>query len=289
MEGKKTEILDIIYEQLLECFMGVDYQDKEVLQRKRTYLRNGDMDDRFVTVEIPEELEIEGQQFISIEEFIAYLKTIKLTGLKEDRIDRHIISVREAKEFLLDKYYEKVISDVDYKKGAIRKVEQEGIVFLDEIDKIAIPEGKVQATKSPSSDGVQRDLLPIIEGTTVSTKYGDVKTDHILFIASGAFSGSKPEDLMPELLGRLPIRVALKMLSQADLIRILKEPEHNLLMQQQALLLQEGLEVEFTEEGVETIGWYASEANVNQENLGARRLHQLVEKVVEELGFDYAD
>ncbi len=191
------------------------------------------------------------------------MKTIKLTGIKEDRIEKHIISVREAKEFLLDKYYEKVISDVDYKKGAIRKVEQEGIVFLDEIDKIAIPEGKIQATKSPSSDGVQRDLLPIIEGTTVSTKYGDVKTDHILFIASGAFSASKPEDLMPELLGRLPIRVALKMLSQADLIRILKEPEHNLLMQQQALLKQEGLEVEFTDEGVETIGWYASEANVN--------------------------
>jgi ATP-dependent protease HslVU (ClpYQ) ATPase subunit len=124
MESKRTEILDIIYDQLLECFMGKDYHDKDILEKKMNYLKNGDMDDRFVTIEIPEELELEGQQFISIEEFISYLKTIKLTGLKEDKaVDKHIISVREAKEFLLDRYYEKVISDVDYKKGAIRKVE----------------------------------------------------------------------------------------------------------------------------------------------------------------------
>jgi ATP-dependent HslUV protease ATP-binding subunit HslU len=181
----------------------------------------------------------------------------------------------------------KLVNDEDLKLRAIGNVEQNGIVFLDELDKIAGREGRVGA--DVSREGVQRDLLPLIEGTTVSTKYGPVKTDHILFIASGAFHVAKPSDLLPELQGRLPIRVELKGLTRDDLRRILTEPEANLIRQHQALILTEGVTLVFTDEAIDAVADAAVVVNASVENIGARRLQTILEKVVEEISFSAAD
>ncbi|MDG7055345.1 MAG: ATP-dependent protease ATPase subunit HslU [Wolbachia endosymbiont of Menacanthus eurysternus] len=192
------------------------------------------------------------------------------------------VKVREAREILINEESEKLMDEDKIIKEAIDLVSNEGIVFLDEIDKIA---ARTEVKGEVNREGVQRDLLPLLEGTTVSTKYGHVKTDHILFIASGAFHLSKPSDLLPELQGRLPIRVELKALTQEDLIRILKEPESSLLKQYIALMKTENVMLEFTDDGIETIAEIAFTVNRQVENIGARRLHTIMEKLLDEISF----
>ncbi len=192
------------------------------------------------------------------------------------------VKVKEAREILVNEESERLIDEDKIIKEALDLVSNEGIVFLDEIDKIA---ACTEVKGEVNREGVQRDLLPLLEGTTISTKYGHVKTDYILFIASGAFHQSKPSDLLPELQGRLPIRVELKALTQEDLIKILKEPESSLLKQYIALMKTENVTLEFTDDGIETIAEIAFTVNRQVENIGARRLHTIMEKLLDEISF----
>jgi ATP-dependent HslUV protease ATP-binding subunit HslU len=195
--------------------------------------------------------------------------------------------VKEARKVLMEQETEALIDRAQVAEQAVERVENQGIVFLDEIDKVCGP----QSTHGPdiSRQGVQRDLLPVVEGTTVNTKHGPVRTDHILFIAAGAFHTSKPADLMPELQGRFPIRVELTDLTRADFLRILTEPKHALTKQYAELLKTEGVDLEFTKDGIEAVADIAFEVNRTHQNIGARRLHTILEKVVEEVSFDGPD
>ncbi len=201
--------------------------------------------------------------------------------------EKRKLSVKESYDFLLNEESDKLIDNDNLIKRAINNVEQDGIVFIDEIDKICGKSGRGSA--EVSREGVQRDLLPLIEGSTVSTKYGSVKTDHILFIASGAFHVAKPSDLLPELQGRLPNRVELSALTQEDFIRILKEPENNLVKQYEELIGTEGVKLKFTEEAISEIARIASQVNEDVENIGARRLHTILEKVLDDISFSASD
>eukprot|EP01036_Dinobryon_divergens_P022744 gene22744-31031_t len=197
------------------------------------------------------------------------------------------MSIREARPYLEESEEEKLLGEYDVTKEAIVAVEQSGIVFIDEIDKL-VTSGDHRGADA-SSEGVQRDLLPLIEGSTFSTKYGNVNTDFILFIASGAFHASKPSDLLAELQGRLPIRVTLKGLTEADLYLILTEPVNNLIRQQVELLKSEGVELVFTDGAIREIARVAYVTNQSVENIGARRLHTVIERVMEEISFDAPD
>ncbi len=197
------------------------------------------------------------------------------------------MTVKESHEILINDESDKLIEQDKIIKSAKHSTENNGIVFLDEIDKISARTEKVGG--DVSREGVQRDLLPLIEGTTVSTKYGPVKTDHILFIASGAFQLAKPSDLLPELQGRLPIRVELDALNSEDFKRILKEPDNSLIKQYKALLKTENVDLEFTDDGIDTIAIIANEVNSTVENIGARRLHTIIERVLDEISFTATD
>ncbi|HXW24903.1 MAG TPA: ATP-dependent protease ATPase subunit HslU [Xanthobacteraceae bacterium] len=197
------------------------------------------------------------------------------------------VLVRDSYEILINEESDKLLDQDQLVTDALRAVENNGIVFLDEIDKICARDGRIGA--DVSREGVQRDLLPLIEGTTVSTKHGTVKTDHILFIASGAFHVSKPSDLLPELQGRLPIRVELKPLSRDDFVKILTEPEASLIKQTVALLKTEGVDLQFTDDAVDAIADIAVEVNANVENIGARRLQTVMERVLDEISFAAPD
>ena len=203
------------------------------------------------------------------------------------RTTRKRMPVSDAYEVLMAEESDKLLDDETVARDALQVVEQNGIVFIDEIDKICAREewrgGDV------SREGVQRDLLPLIEGTTVSTKYGPVKTDHILFISSGAFSVAKPSDLLPELQGRLPIRVELSALDRKDFIRILTEPENSLIKQYVALMATEGVTLDFADDGIEAIARISAEVNTSVENIGARRLHTVMEKVLDDISFTASD
>jgi ATP-dependent HslUV protease ATP-binding subunit HslU len=205
------------------------------------------------------------------------------TAKKMSVSDSHRVLIAEESDKLLDQ--ERVVRE------AIQSVEQNGIVFLDEIDKICgrSDRGGGYSGADVSREGVQRDLLPLIEGTTVATKHGTIKTDHILFIASGAFHLAKPSDLLPELQGRLPIRVELKALDRADLRRILTEPEASLIKQYRALLATEGLRLEFGDDAIDEIALLAEQINATVENIGARRLHTILERLLEEISFNASD
>ncbi len=202
----------------------------------------------------------------------------------QDRKKTRKLPIKDAMNLLVDEEAARLIAEDDVKQAAISHVENRGIVFLDEIDKVCRRENSQGA--DVSREGVQRDLLPLIEGTTVQTKFGAVKTDHILFIASGAFHLAKPSDLVPELQGRLPIRVELNALTPGDFARILTEPDHSLVRQYQALLATDGIDVEFVSTGIEALAEIAAEVNEKTENIGARRLHTLMERVLEDLLFE---
>ena len=255
--------------------------------RKR--LRNGDLDDNEIEVAVKEggnmpSFEIPGMPganigMINISDMLG-----KSMGTKPKRKK---MSVKESYEILMNEESDKLIEQDKIIKSAKNTTENNGIVFLDEIDKISARTDRVGG--DVSREGVQRDLLPLIEGTTVSTKYGPVKTDHILFIASGAFQLAKPSDLLPELQGRLPIRVELDPLTSDDFKRILREPDNSLIKQYKALLDTENVELEFTEDGIDTIANIATEVNSSVENIGARRLHTIIERVLDDISFTATD
>ena len=255
--------------------------------RKR--LRNGDLDENEIEVAINESsnmpsFEIPGMPganigMINISDMLG-----KSMGNKSKRKK---MSVKESYEILMNEESDKLIEQDKIIKSAKNTTENNGIVFLDEIDKISARTDRVGG--DVSREGVQRDLLPLIEGTTVSTKYGPVKTDHILFIASGAFQLAKPSDLLPELQGRLPIRVELDPLTSEDFKRILKEPDNSLIKQYKALLSTENVDLKFTDDGINTIANIATEVNSSVENIGARRLHTIIERVLDEISFTATD
>jgi ATP-dependent HslUV protease ATP-binding subunit HslU len=209
-------------------------------------------------------------------------------NLGQKRTQKRKLKISEAMQQLADEEAGRFVNEEEIKLTALRNVESNGIVFLDEIDKIA---GRESGSHGPmvSREGVQRDLLPVIEGTTVNTKYGMVKTDHILFIGAGAFHVAKPADMIPELQGRFPIRVELESLSKPDFIRILTEPKNALVKQYQNLLSTEGLDIQFSADAIDEIATMAVEINTSSENIGARRLHTIMEKVMEDISYEASD
>src|SRR5260370_389958 len=212
---------------------------------------------------------------------------VKLVRDEKGRLNRET-AIRHAREIIVQEEAEKLVDQQNVAREAIERVEQSGMVFLDEIDKIA---GRQQASHGPdvSREGVQRDLLPIVEGTTVNTKYGMVKTDHILFIAAGAFHVAKPSDLIPEMQGRFPIRVELESLTEDDFVRILREPKNALTMQYSALLSTEAVELKFSDDAIREVARYAALVNQKPENIAARRLHTILERVLDGLSFEASD
>ncbi len=256
---------------------------------KEKRLRNGDLDNNEIEIDINEtgqmpQFEIPGMPganvgMINISEMLG-----KSMGGKAKKKK---LSVKESHEILIAEESDKLIEQDKIIKSAKVSTENNGIVFLDEIDKVSARGDRIGG--DVSREGVQRDLLPLIEGTTVSTKYGTIKTDHILFIASGAFQLAKPSDLLPELQGRLPIRVELNALTSEDFKKILREPDNSLIKQYKALLKTEKINLEFTNGGIETIAELATEVNSSVENIGARRLHTIIEKVLDEISFTATD
>ncbi|MGD9985125.1 MAG: ATP-dependent protease ATPase subunit HslU [Porticoccaceae bacterium] len=262
-------------------------RDSGTRQLFRKKLREGDLDDREIEIEVsatPVGVEIMAPP--GMEEMTSQLQSL-FANMGSGRTKRRRLPVAKALKLLTDEEAGKLVNDDDIKARALANAEQNGIVFIDEIDKVA-RRGEVSGS-DVSREGVQRDLLPLIEGCTVSTKFGMIRTDHILFIASGAFHFSKPSDLIPELQGRLPIRVELESLTAEDFGRILTEPHASLTEQYRELLATEGLNVEFTADGIRRIAEIAFEVNERTENIGARRLHTVMERLVEELSFDAGD
>jgi ATP-dependent HslUV protease ATP-binding subunit HslU len=264
-------------------------QPTETRDKLGRWLDEGKLDEREIEIDVKE------QQFPSfeiftpqgVEEMGVNVKDM-LPGLFGGRSKRKKMRIGDAREIIVQEESDKLIDQQNVAREAIERVEQSGIVFLDEIDKIA---GRQQAAHGPdiSREGVQRDLLPIVEGTTVNTKYGMVKTDHILFIAAGAFHVAKPSDLIPELQGRFPIRVELESLTEDDFVRILHEPKNALTMQYSALLSTEGVELTFADDAVREIARFAQTVNDKTENIGARRLHTILERLLDELSFEASD
>jgi ATP-dependent HslUV protease ATP-binding subunit HslU len=257
-------------------------------EKLRTSLREGKLDERIVEIDVRERAfpSFEIITNTGVEEMDVNLKDM-IPGLFGQKSKKRKMRVAEALDYLVQEEEHKLIDMDQIQRIAVDRVEQSGIIFLDEIDKIA---GR-ESGHGPdvSREGVQRDILPIIEGTTVNTRYGMVRTDHILFVAAGAFHVSKPSDLIPELQGRFPIRVELKPLSVEDFVRILKEPKNALIKQYTALLDTEGIKLSFTNEAVLEIANYAARVNENAENIGARRLHTIMEKLLEEVSFEGPD
>ena len=278
-------------DRLLELLMPAQPEASESIERTREKLRDklraGKMDDRLVEIDVKER----GPTFeiatnMGVEEMDVNLKDI-LPGLFAGRTRKRKMRVGEALDYLIQEEEQKLIDMDQVTRVALDRVERSGIIFLDEIDKIA---GR-ESGHGPdvSREGVQRDILPIVEGTTVNTRHGFVRTDHILFIAAGAFHVSKPSDMIPELQGRFPIRVELKSLTEEDFVRILKEPKHALVKQYQALLETEGIKLTFTPDALVEIAGFAARVNQSTENIGARRLHTIMEKLLEEVSFEGPD
>ena len=256
--------------------------------KMREWLRAGKLDDRSVEVEVSEggaSMRLFTQQ--GMEEMGINLQDI-MPGLMGGKRKTRKVKVSEAMDLLTHEEEEKLIDKDEISREAVQRAEQSGIIFIDEIDKVA---GKGSGGHGPdvSREGVQRDLLPIVEGSRVNTRYGLIRTDHILFIAAGAFHMTKPSDLLPEMQGRFPIRVELTSLRREDFVRILREPQNALILQYTSLLATEGVEVTFTGDAVESLADYAADINDRLENIGARRLHTVIEKVVEDISFNAPD
>jgi ATP-dependent HslUV protease ATP-binding subunit HslU len=260
-------------------------QFQKTREKLRAQLREGKLDNRPVELEVREKsfptIEVAGPQ--GVEEMGINMKDM-LGNLFQGRTKRQRMRVEEALEYIVQEEEERLVDMDAVARAALERVESSGIIFLDELDKVA---GRESGSGGPdvSREGVQRDLLPIVEGTTVNTRYGMVRTDHILFIAAGAFHVSKPSDLIPELQGRFPIRVELDTLTLEDFKRILTEPKNSLLKQYKALLETEGIELDFTEDAVDSVARFAVRVNEQTENIGARRLHTIMEKVLDEISF----
>ena len=257
--------------------------------RKR--LRNGDLDNNEIEIEVQntsggmQSFEIPGMPGGNVG--MVNLGDILGKSMGNKKGKKKKMSVKESHDILVAQESDKMIEEDKIIKEAKKATEENGIVFLDEIDKVSARSDRVGG--DVSREGVQRDLLPLIEGTTVSTKHGPIKTDHILFIASGAFQLAKPSDLLPELQGRLPIRVELNALKEEDFIRILKEPDNSLIKQYKELLKTENVNLEFTDNGIDTLAKISAEVNSSVENIGARRLHTIIEKVLDDISFNATD
>jgi ATP-dependent HslUV protease ATP-binding subunit HslU len=263
---------------------GVQSRRRRTREKLRQLLRDGKLEEREVEVEVQQTPSLDGMMVpMGGGEGMDYNFTEMLQDMLPKRTKRRTVSVSEARRILLQDELEKLVDMDEVVNEALYRAEEMGIVFLDEIDKIAGERGG--AGPDVSREGVQRDLLPIVEGSTVTTKYGLVRTDHMLFIAAGAFHVAKPSDLIPELQGRFPIRVELKPLVEADFVRILQEPKNALLTQYRALVETEGARVDFSEDGVKEIARIASELNERMENIGARRLQTVMTTLLEEMLF----
>ena len=283
-----TKAQKLAEERVLDALVG---NNASVATREsfRKRLRNGDLDDNEIEIAISENsqmpsFEIPGMPGANIGMINISDALGKSLG---KRPKKKKMSVKESHEILINEESDKLIEEDKIIKSAKDTTENNGIVFLDEIDKISARTDRVGG--DVSREGVQRDLLPLIEGTTVNTKYGPIKTDHILFIASGAFQLAKPSDLLPELQGRLPIRVELDALNSEDFKKILKEPDNSLIKQYKALLKTENVELDFSEDGIDLIATIASEVNNTVENIGARRLHTIIERILDEISFTASD
>ena len=284
----RTKVQKLAEERVLDAIVGskASIATRESFRKR---LRNGDLDDNEIEISVNENnnmpsFEIPGMPganvgMINISDVLG-----KSIGSKAKRKK---MTVKESYEILMNEESDKLIEQDKIIKSAKDSTENNGIVFLDEIDKISARTDRVGG--DVSREGVQRDLLPLIEGTTVNTKHGPIKTDHILFIASGAFQLAKPSDLLPELQGRLPIRVELEALTSDDFKRILREPDFSLIKQYVALLKTENVDLEFSDDGIDAIANIASEVNATVENIGARRLHTIIEKILDEISFTATD
>ncbi|OPA78145.1 HslU--HslV peptidase ATPase subunit [Campylobacter pinnipediorum subsp. pinnipediorum] len=248
--------------------------------------RNGDLDDLTIEIEV-EQSAIDTNSHMPPDMAQMQESFIKIIGITNKNVKKDM-KVKDAKKALESEANEKILNIDDIKSEAIRRAENEGIIFIDEIDKVAVSSGN-SSRQDPSKEGVQRDLLPIVEGSLVSTKFGNIKTDHILFIAAGAFHISKPSDLIPELQGRFPLRVELNSLDESVLYKILTQPKNSLLKQYIALLKTENVELVFDDEAIKEIAKIAQNANENMEDIGARRLHTVIEKVIEDISFEASD
>ena len=262
-------------------------EDSATRQVFRKKLREGQLDDKEIDIEVAQtQMGVEIMAPPGMEEMTNQLQSM-FSGMGGAKKQSRRMKIKEAFKMLTDEEAANMVKEDELKQSAVELVEQHGIVFLDEIDKVC--KNGSSSSGEVSREGVQRDLLPLIEGCTVSTKYGMIKTDHILFIASGAFHLSKPSDLIPELQGRLPIRVELNALTPDDFRRILKEPNASLTEQYIALLKTEGVDISFTDEGIHRVAELAFKVNESTENIGARRLHTMMERLLEELSFSASD
>jgi ATP-dependent HslUV protease ATP-binding subunit HslU len=287
-DSAEERVLEILLPRAQAGFTGdAGSKDNDTRQRFRKMLREGQLDDREIEIEVramPVGVEIMAPP--GMEEMTQQLQGM-FQNLGGGRTRPRKLKIKEGLKLLVDEEAAKMINEEELKLRAVENAEQNGIVFIDEIDKIARRQETTGA--DVSREGVQRDLLPLVEGCTVNTKYGTVKTDHVLFIASGAFHMSKPSDLIPELQGRLPIRVELEPLVVGDFVRILTEPDASLCRQYKALMATEGVTLEFADSGVQRLAEVAFEVNERTENIGARRLHTVMERLLESVSFEAAD
>ncbi|BBL37776.1 ATP-dependent endopeptidase hsl ATP-binding subunit [Coxiella burnetii] len=293
-EAAEERVLDALIPPARRGFQGEPTAEEKPTEKKesatrqlfRKKLRNGELDDKEIEVEVSAHPSFEIMGPPGMEEMVSQLQGI-MSSMSSRRSKSRRLKVKDALRILGEEEAAKLVDEDQIKSTALASVEQNGIVFIDEIDKIVKREGAVGA--DVSREGVQRDLLPLVEGSTVFTKYGMVKTDHILFIASGAFHIAKPSDLVPELQGRFPIRVELKALTADDFVRILTEPKASLTEQYTELLKTENFGLSFTKDGIKRLAEIAYQVNDRSENIGARRLHTIMERLLEEVSFEATD
>ncbi|EGC31852.1 hypothetical protein DICPUDRAFT_49939 [Dictyostelium purpureum] len=284
-ESHKANIEADVEKEIITNILGPNGSNGSIEELTKLY-RNKSIETIMVEIDVPNSFDKQHSSSIQLDDESPFIRLLVPGAASEKNSKKRKVTVSEARAILEKTYREKYTVSQDVTKLAIQSVEQNGIVFLDEIDKICTPRENYKNGGDASSDGVQRDLLPIIEGCNVSTKYGMVDTSKILFIASGAFHNSKPSDLISELQGRLPIRVELKPLEEEDFYRILTEPRNNQIKQQQALMKTENIDLQFTEEALREVAKITFESNAQIQNLGARRLHGIIERIIEDISFN---
>lgn len=295
-QAAQERILEILVPSMKKAKTIYDTPEKEdklanTKNKFRLKLQNGELDDKIIEITTSEKHSGQFMPFIEVaaapvDELDSNLKDM-LSNIMPSKKKTKRVNIKEAKKILQDEEAQKLIDKNKINEQSIERAAKDGIIFIDEIDKVA---GKTYGSGADiSKEGVQRDLLPIVEGSNVNTRYGTIKTDHILFIAAGAFNGSKPSDLIPELQGRFPIRVKLNALLKEDFIKILKEPKNALIKQYQALLGTEGINLKFSDDAIEKIAEFAQKVNEKTENIGARRLHTMLEKLLENISFEAPD
>ena len=283
-DAAEDRILDVLLPPAKDQWGNVQESDNtSTRQIFRKKLREGQLDDKEIEIDVAAQMSVEIMTPPGMEDMTSQLQSL-FEGMSPNKTKKRKMKIKDALKVMLDEEAAKLVNPEELKQQAIEAVEQHGIVFIDEIDKIC-KKGE-HSGGNVSREGVQRDLLPIIEGSTVNTKHGMVKTDHILFICSGAFQVARPSDLLPELQGRLPIRVEFKSLTKDDFERILTEPNASLTLQYRELMKTEGVEVEFTQDGISKIAESAFRVNEKTENIGARRLHTVLERLMDGISFD---